>query len=182
MRADAQRNYDRIVSVADDLVSRDGAEVSLEEVARRAGVGSATLHRHFPGRLALLEAVFRDRIAGLLDRARELAETGPPGDSLVVWLHEVNTYVTTSRGLAAALLAHGEHLAEDDTCGAKTAAAGELLVSQAKAVGRVRPSVSAEDLIVLVSGISLAVGGDSERSRRLLDLALAGIAPAATSG
>ncbi|WP_306207205.1 TetR/AcrR family transcriptional regulator [Actinoplanes sp. RD1] len=181
MRADAQRNYDRIVSAADDLVARDGAEVSLEEVARRAGVGSATLHRHFPGRLALLQAVFRDRIAVLLDRARELAETGPPGESLVRWLHELNEYVTTSRGLAAALLARGERLAEDDSCGVKTAAASETLVARAREAGAVRPDVSAEDLVVLVSGISLAAGGDPGLSRRLLGLALTGIAPVAAA-
>ncbi len=177
MRADARRNYDRIVAAADELVARDGADVSLEEVARRAGVGSATLHRRFPSRLALLQAVFHGRVEELGRRAAELAETGPPGETLVTWLHELGAYVTTTRGLAAALLTRGETLGESADCNGMMVAAGSRLVEQARAVGAVRPEVTADDLLTLVSAISLAAPDAPEQAGRLLDLALTGIGP-----
>lgn len=73
MRADARRNYEQILAAAEAEVARAGAEASLEEIARQAGVGSATLHRHFPSRQALLEAVFHDRVVALCNQAYELA-------------------------------------------------------------------------------------------------------------
>lgn len=176
MRADAQRNYDRIVAAADELVARDGADVSLEEVARRAGVGSATLHRRFPGRLALLQAVFHGRVEELGRRAGELAETGTPGESLTTWLHELGAYVTSTRGLAA-LLTSGETLDESESCNALMVAAGQRLVTQAQEAGTVRPEVSAADLVTLVSAISLAAPDAPDQAGRLLDLALTGIGP-----
>lgn len=73
LRADAQRNYDRILAAAGAAVAAHGTDASLEEIAREAGVGSATLHRHFPSRQALLEAVFRDRVETLCAKAADLA-------------------------------------------------------------------------------------------------------------
>lgn len=79
MRADARRNRDRILAAAGTAIAEHGAEASLEEIARHAGVGSATLHRHFPSRQALLEAVFRDRVEILCAKARDLAASPIPG-------------------------------------------------------------------------------------------------------
>src|SRR5690606_14249556 len=87
-RSDWQRNHERLLAAAAALVARDGAQVSLEEIARDAGVGSATLHRHFPSRQALLEEVFRDTVERLRRRARELA-AGDPRTGLVTWLEEL---------------------------------------------------------------------------------------------
>ncbi|MFC7643282.1 TetR/AcrR family transcriptional regulator [Streptosporangium lutulentum] len=78
MRADARRNHDRILVAASAAIAQHGAEASLEEIARHAGVGSATLHRHFPSRQALLEAVFRDRVETLCAKASELAAASTP--------------------------------------------------------------------------------------------------------
>ena len=88
-RADARRNFDQIVAAAEAEIARHGADASLEEIARRAGVGSATLHRHFPSRQALLEAVFHDRVEVLCVQARELAGHPDPGAALGEWLRAV---------------------------------------------------------------------------------------------
>ncbi|MBU2669687.1 TetR/AcrR family transcriptional regulator [Actinoplanes bogorensis] len=105
MRADARRNYEQILAAAEAEVARAGADASLEEIARRAGVGSATLHRHFPSRQSLLEAVFHDRVVALCDRAHQLAAAGDdPGRALADWLRELAAYGATTRGLAKSLL------------------------------------------------------------------------------
>src|SRR4051812_49932425 len=102
-RADARRNYTRILAVAEEEVAAHGADASLEQIARTAGVGSATVRRHFPTRRALLEAVARTRIAALGVRAGELTGRGDSRDALLEWLGEVVAYCVSARGLAVAL-------------------------------------------------------------------------------
>lgn len=181
LRADARRNYERIVAAAEEAFAADGANASLEEIARQAGVGSATLHRHFPSRRSLLEAVFHDRVEALCAKAQERAEENAPGSALFSWLRDFNAYAAASRGLAASLLHHGRDtdlLQESDGCVAMiTTAAGELL-HRAQQVGAVRPGVRAEDLLMLVNAISLATEhhhDDEEQAGRLLDLAVDGM-------
>src|SRR5216683_4369090 len=90
MRADAQRNYTRLLDAATAAFLEHGADdVSLEEIARRAGVGIGTLYRHFPTRQALLEAVYRDQVEALRARADELLRSVPPGAALVTWLGDL---------------------------------------------------------------------------------------------
>ncbi|WP_434423092.1 TetR/AcrR family transcriptional regulator [Nannocystis pusilla] len=115
LRADGQRNRERIVAAAAELVARDGAQASLEEVAQRAGVGSATLHRHFASRQALLEAVFRAGVAQLCERAAALPGEDPSAE-LAAWLEEVTVYAATHRGLATALLAGPDGLSPEEVC------------------------------------------------------------------
>src|SRR5579859_1336459 len=87
MRADAQRNYARLLDAASAAFLEHGADdVSLEEIARRAGVGIGTLYRHFPARQDLLEAVYRDQVESLRARAEQLRETQAPGDALAAFL------------------------------------------------------------------------------------------------
>ncbi|MFC7891687.1 TetR/AcrR family transcriptional regulator [Streptomyces sp. NPDC057381] len=184
MRADARRNYERIVAAAEEIFTAHGADASLEEIARRAGVGSATLHRHFPSRRSLLEVVFRDRAEALCARAREHASHGEPGTALFAWLRDFTTYAAASRGLVGSLLRDGRDadlLDESDGCAAMiTAAAGELL-GRARRAGAVRDGVRAEDLLALVSAISLTShegageGDDGTRAGRLLDLVIEGV-------
>ncbi|WP_117198576.1 TetR/AcrR family transcriptional regulator [Nocardiopsis sp. TNDT3] len=191
LRADARRNYERIVAVAEEVFAAHGVDASLEEIARRAGVGSATLHRHFPSRRRLLEVVFHDRVEALCAGAREHARTSGPGPALFAWLRDLHAYAEASRGLAASLLRDGRDadlLERDDGCAAMiTAAAGELL-ERARRARAVRPGVRAEDLVALVSAISLATEDhpDGARAGRLLDIAIAGVRPqgpaAATGG
>ena len=177
MRADAQRNYSRIVTAASAAIARDGADASLEAIARSAGVGSATLHRHFPSRWSLLEAVFRERVEVLLARADELRDAADARDALTTWLCEVAAYSTTTRGLAASLLNAPPE--EHGSCTARLTVAGEPLRRRAVDEGAVRPDVAIADLLTLVNAISLAAQElGAEEAERLVMLALDGMGPA----
>lgn len=175
LRADGSRNRESLVAAAAELVRKDGAQVSLEEVARRAGVGSATLHRHFSSRRALLEAVFRDGVAQLCARAS--AQPGKdPGAELALWLEDVTVYTATHRGLATALLAGPDGLsAEEVCCTEMLLGVMNDLVARAAAVGALRPGATTKDLMMLANAIAIANEGDPLTARRLLHLALAGI-------
>lgn len=175
MRADAQRNRDRLVAVAAEVVAEHGADASLEEIARRAGVGSATLHRHFGGRISLLEEVFRTSVDEVCTQATELLDNPDPLQALTNWLRAMVRHATSSRGLATVLVMSGD-------CGSDTHArvisAGRKLLERAQDVGAVPPEVRIEDLLKLVNGISLASAEDTAQADRLLTLAIRGIAPA----
>lgn len=174
-RADARRNYDQLVAAASTAFARDGAEASLEEIARQAGVGSATLHRHFPSRQALLNAVFHDRVEVLCRQAHELAGA-EPGPELTGWLRSVSAYVASTRGLASSLVPSA-----DNACHQMMEAAGDELLTRARAAGAVRDDVSIGDLLTLVVAISMTVehrpGDNGNEAERLLGLALDGIRP-----
>jgi AcrR family transcriptional regulator len=104
-RADASRNAKRLLAAARALVEESGNEVALDEVARRAGVGNATLYRHFPTRADLLAAVYADEVAALCRRADELRSELPPVEALFAWLEEFVVHVATKRPLAQAATA-----------------------------------------------------------------------------
>jgi AcrR family transcriptional regulator len=175
-RADARRNYDQLVDAASTAFARDGADASLEEIARQAGVGSATLHRHFPSRQALLSAVFHDRVEALCRQARERAGSADPGPALTAWLRSVGACAATTRGLASSLLP-----AADNTCHRMIEEAGDELLARARAAGTVRDDVSIGDLLTLVVAISMTVehrpGAAGSEAERLLGLAIDGIRP-----
>jgi AcrR family transcriptional regulator len=177
LRADGRRNRERIVAAATELVGKDGAQASLEEIARRAGVGSATLHRHFPSRRALLEAVFRGGVAQLCERAA--AQPGEdPGAELAVWLEELTVYTATNRGLAAALLAGPDGLSpEEICCTAMVHDVLDVLVTRASSVGALHAGATTGDLMILANAIAVATEDDPTTARRLLRLALTGIRP-----
>jgi AcrR family transcriptional regulator len=177
MRADARRNRERIVTVAGVAIAEHGADASLEDIARRAGVGSATLHRHFPTRQALLEAVFQGRVEALCAQARALAGELAPGPALVAWLRAVSRHAAANRGLAASLV-RGADPSLGSACHAMITTAGEELVSAARRSGDVRADVAVVDLLKLANAVSLATEGDPAEADRLLTLALDGIRPA----
>jgi AcrR family transcriptional regulator len=172
MRADARRNRDAIVAVAGTVVAEQGAAASLEEIARRAGVGSATLHRHFPDRHALLEAVFADRVAVLCGTAADMLAAPEPGAALVTWLRAVVAHATANRGLGAVLVAHGEL---GSRCHAEITAAGQALLARARRAGAVHPAAVIEDLLALANAISLAGQDDPDRADRLVTLLVDGV-------
>jgi AcrR family transcriptional regulator len=152
MRADARRNYDRIVAAAGSLVAEHGAEASLEEIARHAGVGSATLHRHFPSRQLLLEAVFKGRVEALCAKARDLLSAPDPGAALVTWLRAVGAHAVANRGLGASLM-HGARDGDPalgSTCHAMITGAGDELLDRARHVNAVRRDVTITRLLTLV--------------------------------
>ncbi|MFI6742533.1 TetR/AcrR family transcriptional regulator [Nonomuraea sp. NPDC050451] len=181
MRADARRNYDRILAAAAEAIAEQGAEASLEEIARRAGVGSATLHRHFPSRQQLLEAVFRDKVEALCATAADLAGDPDAGHALVTWLGAVATHVVSNRGLAASLM-RGAHDADlGATCHTMIVNAGDDLLARARRANAVRADVAIVDLLTLVNAICLAVEHEPDgaaQADRLLNLALTGVGPA----
>ncbi|MFF3852817.1 TetR/AcrR family transcriptional regulator [Micromonospora sp. NPDC002575] len=182
-RADARRNYARILAVAEEEVAAHGGGASLEQIARTAGVGSATVRRHFPTRRALLEAVSRKRIDALSARARELADRGDSRNALLEWLSDVVAYSVTARGLATAL-AYGDagpDPVHGNTCSAAIQEAAGPLLRRAAQDGAVPPDVTAADLIALVVGIALATEHHPDpaaQADRLFGLAVAGLSPA----
>jgi AcrR family transcriptional regulator len=180
VRADARRNYDLILAAAEAEVARSGAEASLEKIARDAGVGSATLHRHFPSRRALLEAVFHDRVETLCVQARELGAAADSGRALADWIRAVTVYGATTRGLAASLLAATRD--KDDSwvtgdgalCEVMLREAGGELIRRAQNAGAVRPGVGIDDLLTMANAVSLATE-DGPTAARLVTLAMDGI-------
>ncbi|MEU4807219.1 helix-turn-helix domain-containing protein [Actinosynnema sp. NPDC023587] len=176
-RADWQRNHERLLAAARPLVARDGAQVSFEEVAREAGVGSATLHRHFPSRRALLDEVFREAAERLRRRGDELLG-GDPGAGLLTWLEELTVAAVETRGLSASLEADADGgPSSAEGCHGVVRTATVHLVDRALAAGAVRPGISPDDLLALVTAISLATESDSAAARRLLRLAFDGVRP-----
>jgi AcrR family transcriptional regulator len=178
LRADARRNRDRLLLAAAAVVAEQGAGASLEEVARRAGVGSATLHRHFASRQALLEAVFAGHVDALCARAAELLDDPRPGDALVTWLHALLRHATEHRGLGAALLAGARAGGPAGDFHRRIAAAGDGLLTRARREGQVREDVLVAELLQLVDAILMVAGsepGAADRADRLLALALSGV-------
>ena len=180
LRADARRNRELIIAAAEDLFLRDGANASLEEIARRAGVGSATLHRHFPTRKNLLETVYFDHVKDLCDAAESLAADHPPAQALTAWLSLVHARATVNNGLAAAMAASEEGApASLQSCHAMITASGRALLQRAISSGTVRPDIGIHDLLALVNALAHASGPHDRTpgdENRLLMLALTGIA------
>lgn len=179
MRADARRNYDRLLGAARAAFSEHGTDAALEDIARRAGVGIGTLYRHFPNRHALMNAVFQEALAELIDRSRELAAAEQPCRGLVEWLGAIITHAGAYRGLAQALMS----TSRDETsalaqCNVPLREAGAALLARAQACGAVRAEVSIDDLMQLTNAIALASEqspDDPELADRLLALTLRGL-------
>ncbi|MEU3166690.1 TetR/AcrR family transcriptional regulator [Streptosporangium sp. NPDC006930] len=182
-RADARRNYARLLAVAEEAIAAYGADASLEEIARTAGVGSATVRRHFPSRHALLQAVFRERVEALCARARELTERADTRAALLEWLRAVTADAATIRGLAIALTrerAAGPDVAPENCCSAQLTEAGAPLARRAADDGALAPGVTITDLLNLITGIALATEHHPDpatEADRLFALTVAGVSP-----
>ncbi|MFC9860963.1 MULTISPECIES: TetR/AcrR family transcriptional regulator [unclassified Streptomyces] len=156
-RSDARRNYTHILAVAEAEVAAQGAQASLEQIARIAGVGSATVRRHFPTRKALLEAVFNQRVHGLCDRAHTLLGEHDSRSALVEWLRELLAYSLDARGLADVLSYQPlQDEGTQDSCAQAIGAAGALLLRRAIDDQTVRADITIDDLLILIVGIALA--------------------------
>ena len=177
-RADAARNYDLLVTAAREAFSEHGTDTSLEEIARRAGVGIGTLYRRFPNRTALLEAVYVDEIQSVCDRAYGYAEKLGPYDALAAWLRSFVGYSISKKSLAGELtVALGKDSEFFTACKANVNEAGSLLLNRAKAAGTVRPELQLMDILRLVGGITMGREMSAEQANRLLDIVLAGLKP-----
>lgn len=179
MRADARRNHERLLAEARATFAERGTDASLEDVARRAGVGIGTLYRHFPTRDALVSAVFEDAVGDLLARSRELLHAPEPCAALVTWLRAMVTHAGEYRGLARSLMS----VSYDTTsalarCSDPIREAGGALLARAQQSGAVRADVRIGDLLQLTHAIALAAEespGDPELADRLLHLMLRGL-------
>jgi AcrR family transcriptional regulator len=178
LRADAQRNRDRLVEVAVRAFSSGGPDVTLESIAREAGVGIGTLYRHFPTREALIEAAYRNELARLCISAAELLQTSPADVALRAWMDRFIDYLATKHGMADALRAviasGGDPFAQSRE--SLLAAIGTLLKA-GTADGSLRGDVAPADVIASLSGVSLVAGAPEQRDQagRLLDLLLDGL-------
>ncbi|QVQ54168.1 TetR/AcrR family transcriptional regulator [Spiractinospora alimapuensis] len=178
LRADAQRNRDRLLADAHRVFTEAGTDAPLEEVARRAGVGIGTLYRHFPTREALLRALLHQRFATLREQGDTVAREESPRGALVAWLELLTAHVTTYRGLAATLLASGtDRNSELHEACSQAQESGAALLRRAQTARVAREDVTAEELFLLVGGVAWAAqqSGGQTTPRRLADVALRGI-------
>ncbi|HEY2072409.1 MAG TPA: helix-turn-helix domain-containing protein [Gaiellaceae bacterium] len=174
MRADARRNYEKLVAAARDAFTETGNETSLEAVAERAGVGIGTLYRHFPTRQALLEAVYADEVGAMARSARELADLGP-WDALSQWLRQYVGFAATKHALMAALLEAAPGSDVLASCRAAISEAGNELVGRAQAAEVVRPDTEFIDVARMVGSIAVAPNTDAEQKERMLQIVLDGL-------
>jgi AcrR family transcriptional regulator len=178
VRADARRNHDRLLGVAVHAFATDGAYVALERIARTAGVGIATLYRHFPTREALAEAVYRHELSDLCDAVPGLLESLPPDEATRAWMDHFIDYLTTKHYMAEALRAviasGGNPYAESRR---RLIAAVTALLGAGAAAGTLRADVDPNDVLVAINGVSLAAGEPTQRDQagRILDLLLEGL-------
>jgi AcrR family transcriptional regulator len=162
MRADARKNYSRILTVAREVVTAHGVDASMRDIARRADVGLATLLRHFPTREALFEALLRTNLDALTQKAVELETSKPPDDALVSWFREGVAFVASYSGVVA--LMASAHADPDSALYAPCTAvrsAGARLLLRAQAEGTARADMDADDLFALMSALGWLVGQHS---------------------
>jgi AcrR family transcriptional regulator len=171
LRADARRNFDALLAAARDTFAEQSTDASLEEIARRAGVGIGTLYRNFPTRRDLFEAVYVDEINQLGAAAEAVAEL-PPWEALQVWLERFVGYVVTKRAVMDALNRESELFR---ACRTTMYQAGEPLMERARAAGEVRADASFDDLLRMISGLVSATFVDEAQRDRVLTFALDGI-------
>ncbi|WP_236063656.1 TetR/AcrR family transcriptional regulator [Streptomyces poriferorum] len=170
-RADAQRNYDLLVAAARDVFHDHGVDAPLDDVARRAGVGNATMYRHFPTRRELIIAVYSEEVAELYARSQSLLAEDPPGDALFAWLQDFIAHVAAKRELALSIT--------DDRAGQRSAlfdrwhqsmhTAASALLTRAQSAGAVRADLNASELLALANGIALTTT-DATQAERLVVL------------
>jgi AcrR family transcriptional regulator len=179
-RADAQRNVERLIASAREAFAAHGPNASLDDIARAAGVGAGTLYRHFPTRLTLFEAVYRDSVERLCADGERLAATEPPAEALVDWLKGFVTVVSQKRGLAAALTEEGRTSELFVQCHSMINATGAALLDRAKAAGAVRDDLALGDLLKMAKAFALAAETSPEGAalaERLLVLSMDGLRP-----
>ncbi|MGW4242916.1 TetR/AcrR family transcriptional regulator [Nocardia sp. NPDC004722] len=177
MRADARRNYERIVTTAQTAFSELGPDAPLEEIARRAGVGIGTLYRHFPNREVLIEAVYRSNIEQLSDRARELVENSSPDMAFETWLREYVGWVRLNRALATTLKAGMDRQTPTfQLCRAAITEAATLLLDAARSVDAIRPDIEPADLLRFGHGIGVACEATTpEATDRMISVTIDGL-------
>jgi len=179
-RTDALRNRERILEVAKAAFTRQGANASLEEIAKLSDVGIGTLYRHFPTRDELIEGVYRNEVAKLAAAASRFAEKMSPLDALRAWMQLLVDYIAAKHIIAPALntIAGGPSRLHEGSRTVIQGAIGEL-VKRAKRSGDLRRDLDASDLLRALIGVS-HVGPSADwpqSARRLVDILIAGSRP-----
>ena len=181
-RADAQRNRERLVDAAKAAFAEAGAEVSLEEIARRAGVGIGTLYRHFPTRDAVVAAVYRREVQQMADAAARLLTSSAPGEALHEWMRLFVDYIATKKVVASALGSMaGEIYASS---GLRIIDAITLLVERALAAGDIRTDADPNDILRALVGFTYGNAGPGweASAHRLVDILMDGLRTARLDG
>jgi AcrR family transcriptional regulator len=177
-RADAQRNIDALLAAAKEEFLSGGVDVGVRAIAARAGVGTATLYRHFPTRASLISAVFHREIDDLLTTAASLSESCEPGDALDRWVNRYIDFVATKHGLAAAL-----HSGDPAFTGLReyfeehVGPALQALLDRAERAGVIGAGTNALDLLGAVANLCIPPPGsnDTTRAYRMVALLLSGL-------
>ncbi|MCW1093304.1 MULTISPECIES: TetR/AcrR family transcriptional regulator [Streptomyces] len=177
MRADARRNRERLLAVAAEAFAEHGEGASLDDIARRAGVGVGTLYRHFPTRQELLEAAYLERLEAIAARADVIAAARPPGAALMAWLDELAVGMLQVRGLKALL---GTAVTGGGpACGDCVRGAATRLVRAAQEAGALRADVEPVEVLRLLHGVVTAAEAadevDGTAVRRYLSLLMEGL-------
>ena len=174
-RADARRNYDKVVAAAREAFAEHGASTSLEEIARRAEVGIGTLYRNFPNRQALLEAVYVEELESLCRSAAEFDGLAP-WEGFAAWVNGLVGYLATKQALAHELL---EYVDRDaplfQSCRVMLFAAGEPLLARAQDAEAVRSDTNLAEIIQMVGGIAKIPGAEPQQVEHMLQIALDGL-------
>ncbi|MBJ6727355.1 TetR/AcrR family transcriptional regulator [Geomesophilobacter sediminis] len=179
-RADAQQNRERILEVAKEAFKTSGANASLDDIAKQAGVGPGTLYRHFPAREDLLKAVYQDTVEKLAAAAYDYAKTLPPVEALRAWMLLFVDYIAEKRIIATALSALvGDPKTVFESSYAQIWEAVRALVKRAIEAGEIREDLDAIDLLRALIGVAfIGTAPDWEQSaRRLVDILIAGSRP-----
>ncbi len=180
-RADAERNRRRILAIAREAFTHGGMDISLDDVARQAGVGPGTLYRHFPNRDALLGAVYRSELEKLATAEQELSRSQPPVEALRAWMKMFVDYIATKQIIAPAL----NNIAGGPAClYAKSSevllSAIQALVQRAVETGDIRADLDPMDLLRALIGVSYVASAPdwAESAKRLVDILILGSRPA----
>jgi len=170
-RADARRNFDALIAAAREVFAEQGTDASLEDIARRAGVGIGTLYRNFPTRQDLFERVYIGEVEDLCAVARDVSDR-QPWDALSTWLRRFIDYIATKRALMQALSTGSPVFS---ACRAEMYAAGIPLFERARDAGEVRADLEFDDLVRMLSGLTSATFADDEQRERVFRIALDGV-------
>jgi AcrR family transcriptional regulator len=175
-RADARRNYDKVLAAAREAFAEGGESTALEEIARRAGVGIGTLYRNFPNRQALLETLYLEEVEGICRMAEEQRESADPWEALTSWFERFIGYIATKQALAAELTNYLDRDAQlFKSSRAALWAAGEPLLTRAQEAGVVRPDAEIGDVMHMVMGIAKVPAADPSQTTHIVRIALDGL-------
>jgi AcrR family transcriptional regulator len=180
VRADARRNYERLVDQARVAFAEFGVDASLDEIARQAGVASGTLYRHFPTRLHLIETVLAEQIASLVGLGRGLLTSEDEFEALSAWLRASILHALTYRGLAAAVMSSALERENDlvATWHAEMFEVGTALLDRARQAGAITADAGDADVLRMIGAIAWAAQDSPDRAAqadRLLALLLNGL-------